>query len=146
MQLFVGAKIIKLDLQNSEDKAIYQGAQKILVIVMIFVEAIPQVFGFLQPDAAATKIFGVGWARTLIIMQLAVGSYIVFLMDEVVSKWGLGSGISLFIVAGVAQSVFTGLISWLPVTKGSPLSVANPPGGILPKTFFLLSQYSTAQL
>lgn len=146
MQLFVGAKIIKLDLQNSEDKAIYQGAQKILVIVMIFVEAIPQVFGFLKPDAVAEAKFGLGWARTLIVLQLAVGSYIVFLMDEVVSKWGLGSGISLFIVAGVAQSVFTGLISWIPVTSGSPLSVANPPGGILPKTFYLLSQYSTAQL
>lgn len=146
MQLFVGAKIIKLDLQNSEDKAIYQGAQKILVVVMIFVESIPQVFGFLQPDLVAERRFGLGWARTIIIAQLALGSYLVFLMDEVVSKWGLGSGISLFIVAGVAQSLFTGLISWIPVQTGSPLSVANPPGGIIPKTFYLLSEYSTAQL
>lgn len=146
MQLFVGAKIIKLDLQNSEDKAIYQGSQKILVVVMIFVESIPQVFGFLQPDAVAERTFGLGWARTIIIAQLALGSYLVFLMDEVVSKWGLGSGISLFIVAGVAQSLFTGLISWIPVSPGSPLSVTNPPGGIIPKTFYLLSEYSTGQL
>ena len=146
MQLFVGAKIIKLDLQNSEDKAIYQGSQKILVVVMIFVESIPQVFGFLEPDRVSVARFGEGWARTIIIAQLAIGSYLVFLMDEVVSKWGLGSGISLFIVAGVAQSVFTGLISWLPAQTGSPLSVGNPPGGIIPKTFYLLSEYSTAQL
>ncbi|MEA3199981.1 MAG: preprotein translocase subunit SecY [Thermoplasmata archaeon] len=145
MQLFVGAKIIKLDLQNSEDKAIYQGAQKILVIVMIFVEAIPQVFGFLAPDNIAIAKFGVFGARSLIVLQLAVGSWIVFLMDEVVSKWGLGSGISLFIVAGVAQSVFTGLISWIPQTSGSPLSISNPPGGVLPKTFYFLTAMSTPQ-
>lgn len=146
MQLFVGAKIIKLNLQNSEDKAIYQGSQKILVVVMIFVEAIPQVFGFLEPSGVFERQIGTGWARFAIIMQLAVGSYLVFLMDEVVSKWGLGSGISLFIVAGVAQSLFTGLVSWLPVQAGSPLSVANPPGGIIPKTFYLLTEYSTAEL
>jgi preprotein translocase subunit SecY len=149
MQLFVGAKIIKLDLQNSEDKSIYQGAQKILVIVMIFVEAVPQVFGFLTPDDVFISMLGphgVAWARFFIVMQLAIGSYLVFLMDEVVSKWGLGSGISLFIVAGVAQSVFTGLISWIPAQSGAPLSISNPPGGILPKTFYLLSEYSTGQL
>ena len=43
LQLFVGAKIIKLDLTKKEDKAIYQGTQKILVIVMIIVEAVPQI-------------------------------------------------------------------------------------------------------
>ena len=146
MQLFVGAKIIKLDLQNSQDKAIYQGSQKVLVVVMILVESIPQVFGFLQPDNVAQSRFGLGWARTIIIAQLAIGSYMVFLMDEVVSKWGLGSGISLFIVAGVAQSLFTGLISWLPSQPGVDYSISNPPAGILPKTFYLLSEYTTGQL
>ncbi|HWH07552.1 MAG TPA: preprotein translocase subunit SecY, partial [Candidatus Thermoplasmatota archaeon] len=58
MQLFVGAKIIKLDLQKQEDKAIYQGSQKVLVIVMIFVESIPQVFGFLPPDPVFVEILG----------------------------------------------------------------------------------------
>ena len=154
MQLFVGAKIIKLNLQNSEDKAIYQGSQKILVVVMIFVESIPQVFGFLEPSTVFVEVLGgdgpgengMAIARILIILQLAVGSYLVFLMDEVVSKWGLGSGISLFIVAGVAQSLFTGLVSWIPVEAGAPLSAQNPPGGIIPKTFYLLSEHSTASL
>src|SRR5438093_571313 len=49
MQLFAGAKIINLNLQDGEDKSVYQGTQKFLVIVMIFVEAVPQVFGFLTP-------------------------------------------------------------------------------------------------
>src|SRR5688572_11523911 len=52
MQLFTGAKIIKLDLTKKEDKAIYQGTQKIVVMAMILVESIPQVYGFLTPDPA----------------------------------------------------------------------------------------------
>ena len=49
MQLFAGAKIIRLDLSNSEDKAMYQGVQKLLVLIMIPIEAIPQTYGFLDP-------------------------------------------------------------------------------------------------
>ena len=42
MQLFAGAKIIQLDLQNSSDKQLYQGVQKLLVLIMIPIESIPQ--------------------------------------------------------------------------------------------------------
>src|SRR3990172_9336421 len=55
MQLFAGAKIINLDLKDDEDKSVYQGTQKLLVIIMIFVEAVPQVFGFLTPSKDARR-------------------------------------------------------------------------------------------
>ncbi len=147
MQLFAGAKIIKLDLTNSDDKAIYQGTQKVLVLVMIFVESIPQVFGFLEPSEGLSDKAGTWGARWVIIAQLAVGSYLVFLMDEVVSKWGLGSGISLFIAAGVAQSLFTGFVSWVPSNGfGSEYDpVQNPPAGIVPKSVYILTQMSTSE-
>jgi preprotein translocase subunit SecY len=35
------------------------------------------------------------------------------LMDEVTQKWGFGSGVSLFIVAGVSWRLFTGLFQFL---------------------------------
>ena len=35
-----------------------------------------------------------------------MGSYLVLLLDELVSKWGIGSGSSLFLAAGVAQVNF----------------------------------------
>ena len=57
MQLFVGAKIIKLDLTNKKDKACYQSVLKLLVIVMIIFEAVPQVFGYLVPSDAFTDRF-----------------------------------------------------------------------------------------
>lgn len=146
MQLFAGAKIIQLDLQNSSDKQLYQGVQKLLVLIMIPIESIPQVYGFLDPSETLILDFGIGWANTIIVAQLFMGSYLVFLLDELVSKWGIGSGISLFIAAGVAQSTFVGTLSPLPVTAGSPLSFQNPPSGTLPMIFYTLRTATNSQL
>ena len=74
MQLFTGAKIINLNLQDPRDKEIYQGTQKVLVIVMIIVESVPQVFGFLEPSSALVAEVGLTWARMTIITQLAIRS------------------------------------------------------------------------
>jgi len=145
LQLFVGAKIIKLDMSDPEDKAIYQGTQKILVVVMIFVEAVPQVYGYLKPSSGFADALGGGWAKFFIIIQLAVGSYIVFLMDETVSKWGIGSGISMFICAGVAQAVFTGTLNWMPTTAGEAMSIQNPPSGVIPKTIYFINHMTVGE-
>lgn len=150
MQLFSGAKIINLDLTKSDDKAIYQGVQKILVLVMIFVEAIPQVYGYLNPsESGVMGDIGVGWAKVVIIVQLIFGSYLVFLMDEVISKWGIGSGISMFIAAGVSQSIFQGTLSWIPLGDQTAAKynfpVGDPgavPSGTLPKTWYIIDNLS----
>ena len=146
MQLFAGAKIIQLDLQDSSDKQLYQGVQKLLVLFMIPVESIPQVYGFLDPSESVIGQYGLGWANAIIVSQLFIGSYLVFLLDELVSKWGIGSGISLFIAAGVAQSTFVGTLSPLPVVQGSPLSIDNPPSGALPMIFYTLRTATNSEL
>jgi preprotein translocase subunit SecY len=152
MQLFTGAKIINLDLTDDEDKGMYQGAQKVMVVAMIFVEAIPQVFGYLFPSASLISSLNVAsagngtlLADTIIIAQLVFGSYLVFLMDEVVSKWGIGSGISLFIAAGVSQQIVQGTLNWLPANPGA-ISAANPPSGTIPKTLWFFTNYNASQL
>jgi preprotein translocase subunit SecY len=153
MQLFTGAKIINLDLTDDEDKGMYQGTQKVLVVAMIFVEAVPQVFGYLTPSASIVTALGNAspgngllLANTIIIAQLVFGSYLVFLMDEVVSKWGIGSGISLFIAAGVSQQIIQGTLNWVPQTPGSPISASNPPSGTIPKTLWFLTHYTASQM
>ena len=146
MQLFAGAKIINLDLNESSDKQLYQGVQKLLVLFMIPIESIPQVYGFLDPHETLLLQFGEGWANAIIVLQLFIGSYLVFLLDELVSKWGIGSGISLFIAAGVAQSTFVGTLSPLAVVQGSPISVSNPPSGTLPMVFYTLRTASNSEL
>ena len=146
MQLFVGAKIIKLDLTNKKDKACYQSVLKLLVIVMILFEAVPQVFGYLVPSDTFTDRFGEWGAKGLIILQLFLGSYIVFLMDELISKWGIGSGISLFIAAGVAQQLFTGTFNWYAYDSSAEMSLSNPPAGAIPKALYVITHTTPAQM
>lgn len=153
MQLFTGAKIIKLNLKDDDDKAVYQSTQKLLVIIMIVVESVPQVYGFMQPSQkfidgmdSVWAGHGKGLAETLIVVQLFAGSYLVFLMDEVVSKWGIGSGVSLFIAAGVAQQIFTGSLNWHGSDPLQPVSIQNPPAGTIPKTIYLFHHMSAPEL
>ncbi len=146
LQLFVGAKIIKLDLTKQEDKGIYQGTQKILVIVMILVEAIPQVFGYLRPSDTLVGMAGGLGADVIIIAQLAMGAMLVFFMDELISKWGIGSGISLFIAAGVSESIFIGLFNWLPASSKDVLSLSNPPAGVIPGTYYMATQMTLSDM
>ncbi len=153
MQLFVGAKIIGLDLTDDEDKGTYQGTQKILVIAMIFVEAIPQLGGFLVPSTSLVNSLngfspnnGLLLAQLIVVSQIVFGSYLVFLMDEVVSKWGIGSGISLFIAAGVSQQIIQGTLNWVPVHPSQIVSFTNPPAGTIPKTIYYLTTLDAQQM
>ena len=155
MQLFTGAKIINLDLTDDQDKAVYQGSQKVVVIAMIFVESIPQVFGYLTPSGSLVASLGTAspgngllLANSIIVAQLVFGSYLVFLMDEVVSKWGIGSGISLFIAAGVSQQIIQGTLNWIPASgAGTAISYPNNlPAGTIPKTIWVLTHRTASQM
>jgi len=125
LQLLNGADLLGLDTSQPRDQMIYQGLQKALVIVMIVLTGLPMVFmgGFLPPSSALGQQLGigVGGVQWLMFAQIAVGGMLVLYMDEVVSKWGVGSGVGLFIVAGVAQSLVSGIIYW-----------GGNPGGLIP--------------
>jgi preprotein translocase subunit SecY len=101
MQLLVGSELIKLDLSNPENRALFQGVQKLFAIVLCFVEAIMFVgagaFGALTPTM-----------MLILVLQLALGAILLIYLDEIVSKYGIGSGIGLFIAAGVSQTIFVG--------------------------------------
>ena len=129
LQLLVGAQIIKLNLSEPRDQAIYQGTQKALVFIMVAVEALPQVLGgYLLPDAGLAGTLGVslGMISLLIFIQVFVGGSLIVYMDEVVSKWGVGSAVGLFIVAGISQQLVTGIINPASGDAGLPV-------GIIPK-------------
>jgi preprotein translocase subunit SecY len=128
LQLLVGSKILQWDLKTKEGKARFQGMQKLLAIFFAFFEAVAFVsFGALQPASSDAFIVG------LLVMQLALGALLLLLMDEVVSKWGIGSGVSLFIAAGVAKTIF--------VRAFNPLSTGgeNIPAGLIPQSIVLFS-------
>jgi preprotein translocase subunit SecY len=116
LQLLGGADLLGLDTDDPRDQVLYQGLQKLLVVVMIFLTGLPMVFagGFLQVDqqVAASLPGGAMGVKWLIFAQIAVGGILVLFMDEIISKWGVGSGIGLFIIAGVSQKLLGGLFAW----------------------------------
>lgn len=112
LQLAVGAGIISLDTSKPENKKAFQGLQKLLGIVLSFVETAIYVFSGYTPADAANPLFGsIFTTQLLLVFQFALGSIILLYLDEVVQKYGIGSGISLFIAAGVSQAVFIGAFS-----------------------------------
>ncbi|RRJ30311.1 preprotein translocase subunit SecY [Halocatena pleomorpha] len=122
LQLLGGANLLGLDTSNPRDQALYQGLQKLLVVVMICLTGLPMVFlgGMIQPNTQLGAQLGVGavGVQWLIFAQLFVGGLLVLFMDEVISKWGVGSGIGLFIIAGVSQRLIGGLIQWEGISQG----------------------------
>lgn len=152
LQLLVGADVIKMDLSNPQDQAIFQGAQKLLVFVMIVLEALPQILGgYIKPDAGLATILAADFNLTpaggldlvifIIFIQIFIGGTLVLFMDEVVSKWGIGSGVGLFIVAGVAQQIVTGLFS---ITR--PGGSGSAPVGLIPKWLFFTTDIGLGNL
>ncbi|WP_254271840.1 preprotein translocase subunit SecY [Haloarcula marina] len=116
LQLLGGANLLGLNTQDDpRDQILYQGLQKLLVLVMICLTGLPMVFagGFLPADTAVAQSLGIGeiGVQWLIFAQIFVGGVLILFMDEVISKWGVGSGIGLFIVAGVSQRLLGGLLS-----------------------------------
>lgn len=108
LQLLVGAGIIPIDTKTEEGKKYFQGLQKLGVIFFILFEA--SVYVFMGGLQAAPGLTGI------LIFQLVLGGLAIMLMDDVVHKWGFGSGVSLFIVAGVAWALFTGLFQFVSPT------------------------------
>ncbi|NQE46744.1 Protein translocase subunit SecY [ANME-1 cluster archaeon GoMg2] len=125
LQLLVGAGIIQLNLSDPKDQAFYQSLQKLLVIVFSAFISLTYVIGFYKPDPAIASLLGVSLKAIslMLFLQVFAGGLLIYFMDEVVSKWGIGSGISLFILAGVSQQIIIGLINWLPDQSGLAVGV-----------------------
>jgi preprotein translocase subunit SecY len=135
LQLLNGSGIVKFDLTSPEGKKRFQGIQKLLAIFFIVFEAGIYVFmGGLAPaiELAGTSVYFN--MQILLVFQLFLGGMLILFMDEVVSKWGFGSGVSLFIAAGVSQSIFIRALSPLP----SPTN-PNIATGAIPALFQSLS-------
>lgn len=112
LQLLKGAGILTFDLTSEDGKFMFSGTQKLLTFAFIIIESIVFVaFGAVSPSSPS--LF---W---LVSLQLGLGGFIIVFMDEIVKKWGFGSGVSLFIAAGIGKAVFLQLFS--PLTQAGNL-------------------------
>jgi preprotein translocase subunit SecY len=105
LQLLVGSKILDIDTSTQEGKKFFQGLQKLMVFFFIIFEALIYV---LMKGLEALP--GYTW---LVVLQLILGGLAILFMDELSTKWGFGSGVSLFIAAGVGWRLFTAAFQFL---------------------------------
>ena len=105
LQLLAGSGMIGCNFGDPKDRELFTVASKFFSFILIGVQAsayiIGGVYGTLDPRAA---IF--------VFIQLMIAGLVLMLLDEMIQKgWGFGSGISLFILAGVAQTVLWDTLS-----------------------------------
>jgi protein transport protein SEC61 subunit alpha len=107
MQLLLGSKIIKIDMSDPYDRSMFSGAQKVFSMFL----TILNIVAYLAGGAFGPLTMG---NAAFVFLQLFFAGIIIILLDETLQKgWGIGSGVSLFIAAGVAGQVFWNLFSFI---------------------------------
>jgi preprotein translocase subunit SecY len=140
LQLLVGAKILNIDTTTVEGKKFFQGLQKVMVLFFIVFEAAVYVLmGGLAPDPNY-GLTGV----LLLIFQLILGGLAILLMDEVTQKWGFGSGVSLFIAAGVSKQIIVSAFQF--TTQNGRNCLADFQNTACPGQVFVLIQSIITQV
>ena len=118
MQLLRGSDILKFDFKKPEERGIFQTATKLVTYVVIVAESIVYAVAVYGPGVSEPYVMYV------MIGQLMAASIIIMFLDELIQKgWGLGSGISLFIMAGVSQQILWSLFSPLPAGDGGMIGI-----------------------
>lgn len=111
MQLLKGSEIFHFDFKKPEERQTFQTATKLVTYIVIVAESILYGISVYGPRLPSPEV---GY---ILIGQLMAASVIIMFLDELIQKgWGLGSGISLFIAAGVAQQIMWSMFS--PISAG----------------------------
>ncbi len=118
MQLLRGSEILKFDFKKPEERGIFQTATKLVTYIIIVVESVVYGIAVYGPNITEPSVL------YIMVGQLMAASIIIMFLDELIQKgWGLGSGISLFIMAGVAQQILWSLFSPLRAGDGGMIGI-----------------------
>lgn len=140
MQLLRGSEILKFDFKRPEERGIFQTATKLVTYIVIIAESIVYAIAVYGPNIMDPSHLYV------MIGQLMAASILIMFLDELIQKgWGLGSGISLFIMAGVTQQILWSIFSPLPAGDGGsigilPYVIQSAMVGDLSNVFFRVNQ------
>ena len=113
LQMMVGSDLLPWNTNTQEGKQKFQAAQKVFAYGLTVIQAAGYVL---------SGTFGSGLApitMLLLIGQITMGGWIIILLDDLVQKWGFGSGVGLFIAAGVSKAVYITVVS--PLTSAGEL-------------------------
>ncbi|MGC8669762.1 MAG: preprotein translocase subunit SecY [Candidatus Micrarchaeia archaeon] len=106
LQLISGSGILKIDFNDMVQKARFQSLQKLSAMLLAIGEAVIFVSTGYVPITSPSA-FGI------VALQLAIGAIIIIYLDEAMSKYGITSGINLFIASGVSFAIVAGTFSIL---------------------------------
>ncbi len=124
LQLLQGAEIIKVDLTDPEQKGKFQSIQKLVAVTIAVVESI--VYAYVGYVPIISGFF------VLVVLQMSLGAVIVIFLDETMVKYGVTSGINLFIAGGVSYSIINGTVRILLPGAAQALSTGSGiPGAVL---------------
>jgi len=95
-------EFVQIDESIKEDAVLFAAFQKLLALVITFGQALVQVSTGFFGDPGSLGIS----VCVLIVAQLMFSGVIIILLDELLQKgYGLGSGVNLFIVANICESI-----------------------------------------
>ena len=126
LQVLSGSKMINVDFANPNDRSLFTGASKVLSVFMTLFEGLAFLLGgaYNVTDPTTGTPHPPSFQNAFFILaQLVVAGVVIILLDEMLQKkWGFGSGISLFIAAGVClQIVWSSVGPIAPVADGKYL-------------------------
>jgi len=115
MQLLSGAKLIHVDQNSQTDRELFNGAQKLVGILICIGQGTAYVLSGLYGDVRELGIAN----GLLLVIQLLCAGIIVLCLDELLQKgYGLGSGISLFIATNICETIIWKALSPQTMNQG----------------------------
>lgn len=123
IQLISGSGLMKIDMNDPVQKARMQTVQKLAAICLAVVEAV--IFVSTGYVATLQGFFGI------VVLQLVVGAIIIIYLDEMMTKYGITSGINMFIASGVSYAFIAGTLTILlpaaiqAITTGGAAAISN---------------------
>ncbi len=136
MQLLLGSKMIHVDMNDPYDRSMFTGAQKVLSVILTMFNTIAYIIGGAFGPREQLGLMNMVY----IFLQLLFAGIVIILLDELLQKgWGLGSGVSLFIAAGVAGNIFWNSFSFIEAPGNERL-----PRGIIIAMFYVVFDDNSA--
>ena len=101
VQFFHGSHLFRFS-NSARDRQLKAGLEKLLSLLITFVQALAYVMSGAYGDPAKLGISTMG----LIVAQLSFAGVVCILLDEMLTKgYGYGSGISLFVATSICESI-----------------------------------------
>lgn len=106
IQLFAGGGLLNLDFNDPSTRKKVAGATTTFAILIALFEAVIYTTNYANIGLFTVSVNNLTMLG--VALQLALGAIALIYLDQIISKYGIGSGISIFIAAGVSYGIISG--------------------------------------